>query len=156
MENDFIEKLSNHFSIKYGPVAVIADKPAIWLAFSEREVIQLSRRKCDELLKLEEALGAACAADWSDGQLNATVKSVAEKVKRTNKAMHRLRSGKTTAVEAFVTFESNKHAEKAIADSDNFGEFSDRKCTLRTVRLLQLLVHLTIGLCYYQCYRMWC
>jgi hypothetical protein len=54
--------------------------------------------------------------------------------------MNRLRVAKTTAVEAFVTFESHEHAEQAIKDSDDFGEYSDQTCVLSTVRRLQLLI----------------
>ena len=43
----------------YGPVAMIDGKPAIWLAFAEKEVIQLSATKCDQLIDLEEALAKA-------------------------------------------------------------------------------------------------
>eukprot|EP01043_Picozoa_sp_COSAG02_P014970 COSAG02_NODE_626_length_19349_cov_11.664468_3_plen_159_part_00 len=141
--SEFTENLRDHMSQKYGPVAVIAGKPAIWLAFSERKVIQLSKKKCSQLLALEEALGVACAADWNDEKLNAMVERAAEKVKKTNLETHRLRAAKTTAVEAFVTFESHEHAEQAIADSDNFGEFSNQPCALTTVCLLQLLAEWT-------------
>ena len=138
--SDFTENLRDHMSKKYGPVAVICGKPAIWLAFSERKVIHLSKTKRDQLLALEEALGAACAADWVNEKLNAAVERAADKVKKTNLEMNRLRVAKTTAVEAFVTFESHEHAEQAIKDSDDFGEYSDQTCVLSTVRRLQLLI----------------
>ena len=138
--SEFTENLRDHMSQKYGPVAVIGGKPAIWLVFSERKVIQLSKTKCSQLLALEEALGKACAADWGDEKLNATVERAAEKVKKTNLETHRVRVAKTTAVEAFVTFESHEDAERAIADSDNFGEFSKQPCALATVCLLQSLI----------------
>lgn len=125
---------------KYGPVAVIGGKPAIWLAFSERKVIQLSKKKRDRLLALEEALGAACAADWGNENLIAAVERAAEQVKQINLEMNRLRAAKTTAVEAFVTFERHEHADQAIDDSDNFGEFSKQPCALSTVRLPQMLM----------------
>lgn len=119
------------------------DKPAIWLAFDERKVIQLSRTKCDQLLGLEEALAAACAADWQDEKLNETVASAAAAVKQTNVEMNLLRQEEVGAVEAFVTFDYHKDAEAAIEDSDNFGEFEGQNCTLRTVCLLRPLARST-------------
>ena len=56
------------------------------------------------------------------------------------------RASELTAVElledgnACVTYSSPQHAEQAIKDSDDFGEYSDQTCVLSTVRRLQLLI----------------
>jgi hypothetical protein len=136
-QKKFIEDLRNHMEDLYGPVAVIDGKPAIWLAFSERKVIQLSKVKCDQLVLLEEALSKAAAKDWVDETLNAAVEKVAAEVRVTNREMDDLRVAKVTAVEAFVTFESHLDAEKAIADSDNFGNYKGQTCKLTEVRSSQ-------------------
>lgn len=57
-EEEFIEDLKKRME-KYGPVATIDGKPAIWLAFAEKEIIGLSAEKCDQLIDLEEALAKA-------------------------------------------------------------------------------------------------
>jgi hypothetical protein len=136
-QKKFIEDLRNHMEDLYGPVAVIDGKPAIWLAFSERKVIQLSKVKCDQLVLLEEALSKAAAKDWVDETLNAAVEKVAAEVRVTNREMDDLRVARVTAVEAFVTFESHLDAEKAIADSDNFGNYKGQTCKLTEVRSSQ-------------------
>ena len=63
---EFIHELDAAMEKKFGPVARIDDSPAIWLAYTERSVIQLSRKKSGQLLELEGALALSHKAGWSE------------------------------------------------------------------------------------------
>ena len=126
---EFIHELDAAMEKKFGPVARIDDSPAIWLAYTERSVIRLSRKKSEQLLELEGALALSHKAGWSEESI-AGVREAAAAVQSTNHEINDERAKGARAVEAFVTFEDSDDKEKAV---DSGGcEYNGQVCKLRT------------------------
>ena len=122
---EFIHELDAAMEKKFGPVARIDDSPAIWLAYTERSVIQLSRKKSGQLLELEGALALSHKAGWSEESI-AGVREAAAAVQSTNHEINDERAKGARAVEAFVTFEDSDDKEKAV---DSGGcEYNGQAC----------------------------